>query len=103
VNDVRERAALWERLCARPGEWHRELAGDEIVHRPLDVFDPLLVNACNGTWTGSALVVGRVLANNATGDGVLAWRVRELLRRGVLEGRDGPNRLGLPQEVRPRG
>ena len=103
VTDVAARATRWEELRVRPGEWHRQLEGDDIVHLPLDTFDESLIEACQSTWTGSALVVGRVLAKNATGDEVLGWRVRELLGRGVLEGRGTKTRMGLPAEVRPRG
>jgi hypothetical protein len=100
VGDVEARARQWEQIRAR-GDCFRELDGDEIVHLPLDAYDAPLVDACKGTWTRSMLVVGRVLAVTPTGDGVLAWRLRELLGRGLLEGRGPTGRLGLPEEVRP--
>jgi len=103
VADVNARAQRWEELRARPDSWFRELSGDEIVHLPVDGYDTRILAECRGTWTGSMLVIGRVLARTPTGDGVLAWRVRELLASGSLEGRGGTNRVGLPEEVRPTG
>jgi Domain of unknown function (DUF1835)/Protein of unknown function len=103
INDVGPRATRWEELRNRLGEWHRDLEGDEIIHLPLDAFDLPIIDACQGSWRDSALVVGHVLAHRATGDRVLASRVRELLARGVLEGRGDENRMGLPGQVRPIG
>jgi hypothetical protein len=103
VNDVGGRATRWEELRNRLGEWHRDLGGDEIIHLPMETFDRPLIDACQAAWRDSALVVGHVLAHRATGDGVLAWRVRELLGRGVLEGTGGENSMGLPEQVRPSG
>ncbi len=45
------------------------------------------------------LVIADVLCERPTGDVVLGWRIRELLGRGVLEGRGDENRMGLPEEI----
>lgn len=103
MTDVAARATRWEEIRGRSGDWHRTLEGDDIVHLPLDTLDKSLIEACQSHWTRSALLVGRVLADDAIGDGVLAWRLRELIRHGVLEGRGPETRMGLPEEVRPRG
>lgn len=77
------------------------LDGEEIVHHPITALDADLVRACaNGEWTRSLIVVATVLADNSTGDGLLYWRVRELLRDGTLEGRGDNNRVALPEEIR---
>ncbi len=105
------RVEWWSRLTcepldplrARAGDWIRGLDGEEIVHRPVTAYDAELVRACSDKdWTRSLRVVASVLADNPTGDALLCWRIRELLRDGALEGRGGNNRLGLPEEVRPR-
>lgn len=101
VSDVEGKARQWEQIRAHPDASFRELDGDEFVHLPLDAYDAPLVAACRGAWRASMLVIGQVLAVTPTGDGALAWRLRELLTCGVLEGRGTMNRLGLPEEVRP--
>ncbi len=103
VLDVDARAKKWEALRARAGDWIRGLDGEEIVHRPVTGYDAELVRACsNNDWTRSLKVVARVLADNPTSDALLRWRIRELLGDGTLQGRGDKNRLGLPEEVRPR-
>lgn len=101
VSDAAARAAEWLRLRADGGEWLRDLDGETIVHLPLTAHDDELVRTCRGDWRGSILVVGTVLTVRPRSDAFLFWRVRELLAAGVLEGRGAPNRVGLPDEVRP--
>jgi hypothetical protein len=43
LTNVAARAIRWEELRVRPGEWHRKLEGDDIVHLPLDTFDESLI------------------------------------------------------------
>jgi hypothetical protein len=100
IHDVAARAQRWEELRASAGETVRALEGDDIVLRPLTTYDDEIVAACEDAWASSSLVVGHVLANNATTDRLLTWRVRELIHGGVLEARGDVNRLGLPEEVK---
>jgi hypothetical protein len=101
VTDVAQRARRWARLIARPGDWFRELRGERLVHLPLHAYDEQLIEACASDWTRSDFVVGSVLADKPTNDLALIWRMRELLRQNLLEGRGHENRLTLPEQVRP--
>lgn len=106
VEDVAARARRWEELCSRTGEWIRVLDGEEIVHLPTSAYDEELVRACSASaWTSSRKVVCSVLAENPTGTALLGWRVRELLGRGVLEGRGSKSDFddSLPSELRVIG
>lgn len=100
--EARARAVLWERLRARPGAWFRELRSERVVHRAVDAYDRRLLNHCGGgEWVNPVRAIGHVLVEVApVGDIVLAWRVRELIRSGRLEGQGGLSRLALPPEVR---
>jgi hypothetical protein len=101
VIDVSERAERWENLRSEPGEWIRVLDGETIRRLPVTAFDTDLVDACRlGEWTASRLVVGRIIAAHPIGLSLLAWRVRELLRTGKLEGRGEDGQIGLPAELR---
>jgi hypothetical protein len=100
VTDVASRAKRWDELRANSTEGIRVLEGDEIVERPLTAHDQDLITACHGHWTDSIRVVALVLSQTPTGDALLFWRVRELLREGTLKGRGPLNRVGLPSEVR---
>ncbi|MBI2392162.1 MAG: DUF1835 domain-containing protein [Deltaproteobacteria bacterium] len=100
VADVDARAAEWQRVRATPGDWFRVLEGERLVDVPVTSLDSELVNACSAEWTSPSRVIGTVLVDHPIGDRVLAWRVRELLRAGLIEGRgEGPH-SGLPAEVR---
>jgi len=103
VSDVAARAQQWEALRNVPEDWIRVLHGDAIVQLPVTAYDGELVKACGGDWTASLTMLGVVLGHNPTALSLLQWRVRELLRAGVLEGRADENRLALPTEVRPSG
>jgi hypothetical protein len=99
VLDVPERADEWERQRAKAGDWQFELPDEQLVRLPIEAYDAELVAACHETWTNSLRVIGTVLAAHPTNDLVLAWRLRELLDRGVLRGRGSRNRVGLPQQL----
>jgi hypothetical protein len=101
VSDVAARAKQWEELRDVPGDWIRVLNGDDIVQLPITAYDGEIVRVCSGDWMASLTMLGAVLGHNPTALSLLQWRVRELLRAGVLEGRSGENRLSLPTEVRP--
>ncbi len=103
VTDVAERARRWVSLRDREGDWIRMLNDAEVTELPITAFDEALMRACSKGWTASARVVGTVLVDTPIADGVLAWRVRELLREGRLEGRGEPRGLGTPAEIRVTG
>lgn len=101
VDDVASRAKRWEELRARAEDCLRVLDGDAILEVPVTYYDGELVDACNGhEWTDSRRVIGNVLAEHPTNHRVLCWRVRELLRIGVLRGRGAANSIWLPTEIR---
>jgi hypothetical protein len=93
------RSRRWEELRADCGEWIRLLDGDDLVQKPLTIYDDALLRACDD-WRASLTAVGIVLGHNPTCDAFLFWRVRELLRLGKVVGRGGTNRVGLPTELR---
>jgi len=100
VADVAERAAEWERTRSVPGDAFRVLVDERIVTLPVTSLDSELVSVCTTKWTSPVRVIGTVLADHPIGDRVLAWRIRELVRNGAIEGcGDGPH-SGLPAEVR---
>jgi hypothetical protein len=100
VRNVERRAAQWVDLRSERGKGFRELRRNRIVERPIEAHDQDFVAACADGWTSSTLVVARVLSQVPTGDAVLTWRVRELLKAGALEGRGRRTRLRLPNEIR---
>jgi hypothetical protein len=102
VPDVAARAARWQQIRDTSGDWIRTLEDNEIVQHPLDVYDPAILEGCKGDWANSIRVIGHVLAYyHAPGDGLIRWRIAQMLDRGVLEGRGDSNRYRLPAEVRP--
>lgn len=103
IRDVEAHAADWHRLRTESHDGFRSLEGEHVVERPITDLDAALIAACEGGWRRSLHVLGMVMADNAIGDVVLCWRVRELLREGAIEGRGAPNKVGLPEELRPRG
>lgn len=102
VMDVRERAARWEAMRDKPGTWLRSVAGDAVIEKPVTAHDAALLERCR-EHADAKLVVASVLAENAVGFSVLCWRVRELVRQGVLEGHGHDAELALPAEIRIRG
>jgi hypothetical protein len=103
VVDVPERAKRWEELRDKPGEWVRVLEGEEIRELPLTAWDREIIEACSGDdWADSLKLSARIIANNALWLSLVSWRIRELLRTGVLEGRGPENRIGLPTDLRLR-
>jgi hypothetical protein len=101
VRDVSRRAERWARLRSGAGDAMRLLRGWRIVEQPVSHRDADIIGRCGADWTSSTLVIAHAVARGGpTGDGVLRWRVRELLGSGVLEGRGARTRLGLPKELR---
>ncbi|MBI2389521.1 MAG: DUF1835 domain-containing protein [Deltaproteobacteria bacterium] len=101
VVDVDDRARRWEELRAREGEWIRVLDGEAIVHLPVTAFDEELLVVCkNGDWTNARRVLGALLADHPMSPELVCWRVRELVRAGVMEGRGHDDAMNLPREVR---
>lgn len=102
VDDVGDRARRWEELRDRDGEWIRILDEERIVLLPITAYDTKLVAACRkADWTRSRYVLGSVLADHATSEELLCWRIRELVRTGLMEGREVDAEMNLPGEVRP--
>jgi hypothetical protein len=71
----------------------RVIAGADLVSRPIDWFDDLLLSAASGEWRSMALIVITALTDAAegdidqVGDLVLASRLIHLAEAGVLEWR----------------
>jgi hypothetical protein len=104
VRDVARQADRWVGIRSVPGKWIRHLAGERIVQRPLDTYDRAIVKAVGRDWTASLRVLGRVMADAPSGDGVIRWRIGKLVAAGRLEGR-GPviAWVKLPTELRVVG
>ncbi len=100
IEDVGARGKRWEELCASAGETVRSLEGDELVLRPLTIYDDEILETCTDDWIDSIRVIGTVLSMQSTTDRFLRWRVGELMRQRRLESRGDKNRMGLPEEVR---
>lgn len=100
VIDVSQRAKQWVELRVQPGDWIRILDGETVVALPITAFDAAVVEACSGEWTASLGLTAKIIAENPIGLSLLTWRIRELLRTGLIEGRGDPNQIGLPAEVR---
>ena len=101
IRNVAGYARRWIELRSRKGSWIRHVERDRNVELPMTAYDDSLVVECRGDWRSSTLVIAHVLANNPCGTSVLAWRIRELLAAGRLEGRGKRTEFRLPAEVRP--
>lgn len=101
VRDVSRRAERWSALQSGPHDAMRRLNGWRVREHPVTLRDLDLLAQCGSAWTSSIYVIAHVLScGGPTGDAVLAWRVRELVATGVLEGRGPRTALGLPKELR---
>ena len=101
ARDVSRRAERWVALRSNPGDTMRLLDGWRVREHPISFRDAELLEHCGVDWSASMNVLARGVARGGpTGDGVLCWRIRELLRAGVLEGRGRRTRIGLPTELR---
>ena len=96
ILDVPARAARWQALCKSTTSFFRDLTPHGIVELGADAYDDRIAAACTRTWRTSPRVVGEILAELPVGDLVLAWRLRALVTRGVLEGR-GHNPFGVAE------
>lgn len=99
VAHVAELAAEWERLRSA-GEGFRFLEDDRVVLRPVNSLDAAILGACTGEWRSPWRAIAKVIADTATSDLVLAWRLRELIAAGAIEGRGEGTHAGLPAEIR---
>jgi hypothetical protein len=77
----------------------RRLEGAVIVDAPITAYDSDVMSAA-ASWTPTARVVGHILAQRALSYAFLAWRIRELLLAGALQGRGDTDDCGVPTEVR---
>lgn len=100
VDDVEERAAEWERLRSNDGDWYRVLEDERIIELPIESLDSELIAACRRRWEDARLGAGRFMAKHLIGYPVVAWRIRELVHRGALEGRGEFAEGGMPAELR---
>lgn len=100
VDDVAERAAEWERLRSNDGDWYRVLEDERIIELPNTSLDSELIAACRRRWEDARLCVGRFMAKHLVGYPVVAWRIRDLVHRGVLDGRGEFPHLEMPAELR---
>lgn len=65
----------------------RLLHGWRIREHPVSYRDRDILAQCGAEWSPSTLVVARVMADRGPiGDQVVAWRIRELLATGAVEG-----------------
>lgn len=99
--DIAGNAERWLELRSRKEACVRRVEDDRIVELPLTAYDEDLVLQCRGDWRSSSLVMGHVIADNPVGTEFLAWRIRELVAAGRLEGRGDRTDLGAPFEIRP--
>lgn len=101
VRDVSRRAERWVALRSGPGDTMRLLDGWRLREHPISFRDAQLLEHCGVDWTASINVLAQGVARGGpTGDGVLCWRIRELIRAGAVEGRGPRTRFGLPKELR---
>jgi hypothetical protein len=100
VRNVNRRAERWAELQSRPLDTIRQLSGWRVREHPITLRDHELCAQCGPKWISSTSAIGNILSNLPTGDYVLAWRVRELIAAGVLEGRGPRTALGCPAEIR---
>lgn len=100
VVDAQARAQEWSRTRANVSTCFRDLTPEGITERPEDAYDSQLLGLCSSEWKRSAHVLGTMIADIPTSDDVLAWRLRTLVGRGVLEGRGTLPSDWCPSEVR---
>jgi hypothetical protein len=105
VDDVAARAAEWTGVRDASGDGIRIVEDDRIVEHAYTETDEHLLQTCS-EWIETPRAVGTVLADWPIGDRIVVWRVRDLVRAGVLEGRGmGQGHFarawsGAPAEIR---
>lgn len=102
AEEVARRAARWESVRDVPGDWIHHIDGEDLVKRPVTVYDDAIVEACRSEWTKARHVIARVLARSPTGLWVPRWRVRVLVEAGVLESRTDESDADFPARLRVR-
>lgn len=100
--EVARRAAHWESVRDVPGDWIHHVEGENLVRRPVTVYDDAIIEACGRDWTRARLVLARVLAVNPTGLWVPRWRIRVFVDEGVLESRPDESDTDFPEQLRVR-
>jgi hypothetical protein len=100
IHDLDARAARWEAL-KRGGSFFRALRDkSEIIELGDDAYDELILTSCESNWKSMNYAISGVMMEAMLGDWVVAWRIRTLIARGLLEGQ-GSGPFG-PKEVRRR-
>ena len=90
--ELRHRQQQWRSLQAENSDL-RVIAGADLVSKPIDWFDDLLLGSATEQWHSMALIVGKALVAAAEGDVyqvgdlVVASRLARLAEAGVLEWR----------------
>lgn len=102
AQEVARRAAHWESVRDVLGDWIHHIDGENLVKRPVTVYDDAIIEACGSDWTRARLVLARILAANPTGLWVPRWRIRVLLEGGALESRPEESDTDFPEQLRVR-
>ncbi len=100
ADEVVRRAVQWESVRDVPGDWIHHLDGEDLVKRPVTVYDDEVVAACGSDWTRARRVLALVLAQNPTGLWLLRWRIRVLVEAAVLESRADESDTAFPEQLR---
>jgi hypothetical protein len=100
VSGVAMLADRWAELRDQEADRIRRLQGDDIVEYPVTACDADLVATATASWSTSARVIGHTLAEQPLSYGFVAWRLRELLLSGVMEGRGDVDEWGVPVDLR---
>jgi hypothetical protein len=85
--DLSALAAEWDRVSREPNVMFRRTIDGRIAGLPIDGYDADILMHCRRRFTSLPRVIGRIVTTFPVGDGVIGWRIRTLVREGVLEGR----------------
>jgi hypothetical protein len=97
-DELRRRQQQWRSLQSENSDL-RIIVGDDLVSKPLDWFDGLLLGLATDQWQRMARIVGGALAAtwedgvDQVGDLVLGARLASLAKAGVLEWRGDLGRM----------
>lgn len=100
VRDALARAARWDRLSSNASSGFRRLSRGRVIELGPDTYDQRILAACSSAWKPTLHVLVEVFSKVPVGDQALAWRVRSLVNRGMLEERGLLQSRNWPAELR---
>lgn len=95
----------WERLLREDGSIRTLEGGRKITSRPASYYDSILLDLCSEQMQKAGRVIRQAFAKYkpAVPDFFLAWRLRQMIREGILSSRGNTDRPVQEWEVQLTG